>query len=57
MFSLSGLIPTLSTEDKRRKARQQHRQRSMVREIITLFMLGMEICKGVDEFTVDILKF
>ena len=54
---MSGLIPTLSTEDKRRKARQQHRQRSKVREIMTLFMLGMEICKGVDEFTVDILKF
>ena len=55
---MSGLIPTLSTEDKRRKARQQHRQRSKVREIMTLFMLCMEICsKGVDEFTVDILKF
>ena len=54
---MSGLIPTLSTEDKRRKARQQHRQRSKVREIMrmTLFMLGMEIFKGVDEFTV--LKF
>ena len=47
MFSLSGLIPTLSTEDKRRKARQQHRQRSKVREIMTLFMLGMMAWKYV----------